>query len=117
MRFMLNENVSGAVIRELRDKGHDVTSLKESMRGATDRLVLQQAQSENRVLVTHDEDFAELAFRARLGAGCGIILLRLSGKNPAVDTCRILHALESMRDWKGRFAVVTGAEIRIRPLP
>jgi predicted nuclease of predicted toxin-antitoxin system len=113
---MLNENVCGAVIKELRQKGHDVLSVKESMQGATDRLVLQRAQSENRVVVTHDKDFAELAFRARLKAGCGIVLLRLGGRNPAADNRRILNALESRRDWKGRFAVVTDTQVRIRTL-
>jgi predicted nuclease of predicted toxin-antitoxin system len=117
MRFLLNENVSGAVIRELRQRGHDVRSVKETMRAAPDGQVLKRAQDENRVLVTHDKDFAELAFRARLGAECGIVLLRLSGRSPAVDNRRIVHALDGGREWNGRFAVVTDTQVRIRPLP
>jgi hypothetical protein len=32
MRLLTNENVSGRVIRTLRQRGHDVLSAKESMR-------------------------------------------------------------------------------------
>ncbi len=32
MRFLANENVTATVIRELRQLGHDVLSVKESMR-------------------------------------------------------------------------------------
>jgi len=30
-RWLVNENVSGTVIRELRERGHDVLSVKESL--------------------------------------------------------------------------------------
>lgn len=33
MRFLVNENVTGTVIRELRQRGHDVLSVKEEKRG------------------------------------------------------------------------------------
>ncbi|HKI20865.1 MAG TPA: hypothetical protein VKA15_23435 [Isosphaeraceae bacterium] len=32
MQLLVNENVTGTVIRELRQRGHDVLSVKESMR-------------------------------------------------------------------------------------
>ena len=32
MRLIANENISGTVIRSLRQRGHDVLSVKESMR-------------------------------------------------------------------------------------
>jgi predicted nuclease of predicted toxin-antitoxin system len=62
-RWIVNENVSGSVIRTLRDRGHDVVSVKESLRGAADPHILAQAQADERVVVTHDKDFGELAFR------------------------------------------------------
>ena len=36
MKFLVNENISNAVIVALRKRGHDVLSAKESMRGAGD---------------------------------------------------------------------------------
>ena len=74
MRFLANENVTATVIRELRQRGHDVLSAKESMRSHKDEVILARAQAEERIVVTHDKDFGELAFRSQLPASCGVIL-------------------------------------------
>ena len=68
-------------------------------------------------IVTHDKDFGELAFRFKLPATYGIILLRLSGSNRKADNARVLEALESRTDWVGHFSVVSDDRIRVRPLP
>ena len=117
MRLLTNENVSGTVVRSLRERGHDVLSAKESMRSEPDEKLLARAQAEGRVLVTHDKDFGELAFRNRLPAECGVILLRLTGDSPDVDNARALRAIESRDDWPGHFSVVSDDRIRMRPLP
>ena len=117
MRLIANENVSGTVIRTLRERGHDVLSVKESMRAASDGAVLARAQSEQRLVLTNDKDFGELAFRYGLPASCGVVLFRLSGVDPESDNRRVLQVLESRTDWEGHFAVVDHDRIRIRPLP
>jgi predicted nuclease of predicted toxin-antitoxin system len=76
MRFLANENVTGTVIEELRQHGPDALSVKESMRSERDDVILARAQAEERTVVTHDKDFGELAFRSRLPASCGVILLQ-----------------------------------------
>ena len=116
MRFLAHENVAATVIEALRRRGDDVLSVKESMRSENDEVILS-AQSENRVVLTHDKGFGELAFRARLPTSCGVILLRLSGHDPEIDNRRILNALASRTDWVGHFSVVTDTRIRMRPLP
>lgn len=117
MRLLVNENVTGTVIQELRQRGHDVLSVKESMRSETDAVILARAQAEQRIVVSHDKDFGELAFRSQLSATCGVILFRLSGSDRDADNARILEALESQSDWAGHFSVVTDDRIRMRPLP
>jgi predicted nuclease of predicted toxin-antitoxin system len=117
MRVLLDENTSGSVIQALRARGHDVVSVKESMRGQPDSAVLDRARREGRLLVTHDKDFGELAFRSRLPAPCGILLFRLSGSDPDSDSRRIVSVIESRDDWAGHFAAVTDARIRVRELP
>jgi len=117
MRWIVNENVSGTVIRTLRERGHDVLSVKESLRGAGDPDILARAQADQRVLVTHDKDFGELAFRFGLPATSGVILFRLAGADPASDNDRVLEVLESDVVWTDHFAVVTEDRVRIRPLP
>lgn len=117
MRMIVNENVTRTVIDELRRQGHDVISVKESMRGEGDDVILARAEAEQRLVVTHDKDFGELAFRFRLPATCGIVLFRLSGSEPDADNQRILDVLESRTDWAGHFSVVTDDRVRMRPLP
>ncbi len=116
MKVIANENIAGAVVRELRRRGHDVLSVRESMRGADDRSVLLRAETERRLIITHDKDFGELAFRHRHRAPCGIILFRLSGVPPSSDHHRMLQIIDSRSDWTGQFSVVTDDRIRMRPL-
>ena len=117
MRLICNENISGTVVEMLRDRGHDVLAVKESLRGATDVFILSRAQTKSRLVVTQDKDFGELAFRFGLPAGCGVILFRLGGNNPNVDNYRVVEVLESRSDWAGQFASATNDRIRLRPLP
>jgi predicted nuclease of predicted toxin-antitoxin system len=117
MRWIVNENVSGTVIRLLRERGHDVLSVKESLRGADDADILSRAQVERRIVVTHDKDFGELAYRCELPAGSGVVLFRLSGADRESDIRRILEVLDCGVGWTGHFAVVTDDRVRIRPLP
>jgi predicted nuclease of predicted toxin-antitoxin system len=117
MRFLANENVSGAVIRGLRGLGHDVVSVKEVMRSAADREVLSRAAAEGRILITHDKDFGELAYRHGLPSSCGIVLFRLSGSNPEIDAARVLAVLSQDLAFAAHFCVVTDDNLRIRRLP
>ena len=116
MRFLANENVSATVVQGLRARGHDVTWACEGLRGAADAAILACAQSEQRIVLTHDKDFGELAFRLGLPANCGIVLLRLAGNGPQADNRRALEALDSRDDWVGHFAVITDDRLRMRPL-
>jgi predicted nuclease of predicted toxin-antitoxin system len=117
VRFLADENVPGAVVSALRDRGYDVVSVRESLPGATDRAVLELAPKELRILITFDRDFGELAYNSMLPATSGIILIRLSRSTPAADNARVLAALDSRSDWPGHFSVISDDRIRVRPLP
>jgi predicted nuclease of predicted toxin-antitoxin system len=61
IRFHLDENVSGAVASALRRRGVDVsTAVDANLIGAADYEHLRFAQSQNRVVVTHDDDFTRI---------------------------------------------------------
>jgi Domain of unknown function (DUF5615) len=87
------------------------------LRSEKDPVLLARAQAEKRLIVTHDKQFGELAFRFGLPADCGVILIRLTGTGPDIDNGRVLDVLESREDWAGHFSVVTDDRIRMRPLP
>jgi len=117
MRLLADENVPGPVVTTLRERGHDVSWVKESLPGADDAVVLDFAQRERRVVVTLDTDFGELAFRSGLPANCGVVLIRLDWTDLEADNHATVVALTSRDDWSGIFAVVEPDRVRIRPLP
>ena len=116
MRILANENVPRPVVAALREIGHDLVWVRESMRGAADSEVLAQAQTEHRIVLTADLDFGELAFRSGLPAECGVILIRLDWNDPDGDNLAIITAVASRSDWSGVFAVVERDRVRVRPL-
>ncbi len=117
MRVLTNENIPKSVVQALRNRGHDVLSTKESLRGSRDELILDRAQAESRLVVTQDKDFGELAFRQGQRAEQGVILFRFNGDDPDLELARMVEVIESRPDWTGLFAVATEDRLRIRPLP
>ncbi len=117
MRILANENFPGDAIAMLRQRGHDVAWIREDAPGSSDRQVLTRAEAEDRVLITFDKDFGELAFRAKLPASSGIILFRILMPSSAHVARVAAAALESRTDWAGHFAVVEDTRIRMTPLP
>lgn len=116
MRLLADENLPGYMVEALRRLGHDVTWVRLDAPGSLDERVLERAASEDRVLVTADKDFGELAFRQRLPASSGVILLRVRGTAEA-RTAALVAALEAREDWAGQFAVVANDRVRLTPLP
>lgn len=112
MRFLVDESSGTAIVVYLREAGHDVLAVAETMPGARDTDILARALEENRVLVANDKDFGELVFRSGQGHA-GIVLLRLRDESPA-NRVRVLKAvLERYADrLPGRFAVATESGIR-----
>jgi predicted nuclease of predicted toxin-antitoxin system len=117
MRFLANENFPADVVTALQQRGHDVAWVRIDAPGSKDREVLARAQAENRILVTFDKDFGEMAFRARLPAQSGIVLFRILIPSPGHVTRVVVAALESRNDWNGHFAVVEDDRIRMTALP
>ncbi len=58
IRFYADEHIAKAVILGLRQRGVDILAVKETeMLSASDAEHFKRAQSENRVIVTQDDDF------------------------------------------------------------
>jgi len=98
-------------------RGHDVAWVRTDAAGSRDQQVLAWAQQDDRILVTFDKDFGELAFRAKLPISTGVILFRISMPSSAHVAQVAVAALESRTDWAGHFAVVEDTRIRMTPLP
>jgi len=117
MKLLANENFPRVAVEALRQHGHDVLWARLEMPGDDDVTILSRAQSEERLILTFDKDFGELAFRWGLSASSGVILLRFAADFPEVMATRIVEILDKQTNWAGLFSVVEAHRIRTRPLP
>lgn len=117
MKFLANENIPGQVVFALRERGNDVAWARSDFPGSTDSEVLSRALSENRILITFDKDFGELAFRSGLPASSDIILFRISAPSPEIVARIAISAIDSREDWFGHFSAIEDQRIRMTPLP
>ncbi len=58
-----------------------------------------------------------MAFRSRLPAACGIILVRLTIRSAGAVARIVTSALAMRTDWVGHFSVVEEDRVRMTPLP
>ena len=116
MKFLANENVAGDAVVALREKGHDVAWIRTDAPGSKDEDVLARAMAEQRILITFDKDFGDLAFRSHLPATCGIVLFRIPAPSSSVVANAVVAAIESRSDWTGHFSVIEENRIRMRAL-
>ena len=100
----------------LRASGHDVLWVRTAFPGASDPRVLERATLGQRVLLTFDKDFRELAFRWGLPATSGIILFRMRLISPAHISRTAVAAIGSRTDWAGHFSVVEEGRVRMTAL-
>jgi len=117
MRLLANENFPGDAVEALRRQGHDVFRVRTEAPGPRDKEVLELAQTQDRILLTFDKDFGELAFKHGLPARCGVVLFRIFVPSPEVAARKVVTALASRADRGGAFAVVEEHRIRLRRLP
>ena len=81
IKFLADENVSKTLTNFLRKEGYDIKDIKEErLFGVNDEKILELAKKENRIILTHDKEFAgvlnnPLNFK-------GIILIRYSNQSP-----------------------------------
>ena len=117
MRLLANENFPLDAVEALREYGHDVSWIREDARGSNDGQILARAQQENRILVTFDKDFGELAFHSKLSSTSGVILFRISPTSSQHIAHLAVQAIASRTDWTGHFSVVEDQRIRMTALP
>ena len=116
MRFLANENFPGPVIKALQSAGHDVVWVRTVRPGATDPDILTWAVREQRILLTFDKDFGELAGRSVPAPKCGVVLVRSRVPKPAEQGKHLAEVITARNDWPGHFSVIEPSRVRMRPL-
>ena len=116
MKFLADEGFPGIIVNMLRRNGHDVVWASEDYSSTSDKHILEIAQRDERIILTMDKDFGELAFKSKLLASCGIMLFR--GKITSLQHFAdfTIHVIESRDDWAGNFTLVEWGRIKMRPL-
>ncbi|OGA08278.1 MAG: hypothetical protein A3D95_08145 [Betaproteobacteria bacterium RIFCSPHIGHO2_12_FULL_69_13] len=113
MRFLADENCDIAVVRALRDAGHDVTMVKDRCRGAEDEAVAALALSEKRVLITEDKGFGQIA-QALSAARIGVVLVRFPTDARSEIGATVVNAVAGMGEaFEGGVAVVEPGQFRV----
>lgn len=116
MNFLADECCDTALVQALRQDGHDVVYVLESLRGADDDVILARAFAENRLLLTEDKDFGELVYRLRKPTR-GIILLRFGVAEYTLKIARLRELLQNSAErLPNAFVVLEANKTRIRPL-
>ena len=116
MRLLIDENVASAIADWLADEGHDVLRAAASLRSWDDEPIATRARFDDRVILTNDADFGEMAVRRGIQF-TGIIYCRF-GQSSAEDALtrvrEVWAQLESIV--AGHLVVVDRKKIRRRSL-
>lgn len=113
MRFLVDECTGTSVADWLKSENHEVFSVFEQWRGASDDSILEKCQLENYILITSDKDFGEMVFRNQKVHN-GIILLRCE-PNVFKNRIEVLKKLlqNHSDSLQNNFIVVTNDKVRI----
>jgi len=113
MRFLADESCDFAIVRTLRDAGHDVSEVRLISPGASDEKVINIAIQESRVLLSEDKDFGQLVF-ASTSNSPGVILARYPANARQKLASVVAEFVENNSEKiEGHFIVIQPGRIRI----
>ncbi|MGZ5482530.1 MAG: DUF5615 family PIN-like protein [Pyrinomonadaceae bacterium] len=115
MRFLVDRCAGTRIAAWLRTQGHDVVEARERGEDPGDRVLLEWAAQESRVLLTIDTDFGQLIF-LEAQPHAGLIRLPDVPSNQRIEIVRdLIHRFQS--ELEGRAIItVRGGKIRISGL-
>ena len=114
MRVLLDACVWGGAKSQLTEAGHDVVWVGDWDEDPGDDTILGRAHAENRVLVTLDKDFGEMAV-VREVAHSGIVrIVGISARRQGDVCLRVLERYGAELA-KGALVTVDAHRVRIRP--
>ena len=92
LRFIADECCPGSIVQALRDAGHDVRYAAETNQQAPDETIAELALADDRLVITQDFDFGEMAIRHRIPFH-GVVLLAFGQARIAERIARTLSVV------------------------
>jgi predicted nuclease of predicted toxin-antitoxin system len=118
MKFLADMGISPASVAWLNQQGHDAKHLSEErLHKLSDREIFDKADKENRVVLTTDLDFGEIAMSAS-SAKNSVIIFRQEDRTPASINQyleKVIYAAKTELE-KGVILTVQEGRFRIRHL-
>ena len=115
MRFLADECCDRELVLALRSAGHDVRYAAETDRGSSDSMLLEMSVSDDRILLTEDKDFGDLAIRRALPV-VGVVLVRISSADASKNGRVVLVLANAGERLSGSYTVIQAKKVRFRPL-
>lgn len=116
LKFLADEGFSFSITSALKNRGFNIKWVGDISPGVSDRVVYDIAQKEDRIILTEDKDFGELAVRFKLKV-CGVVLLRISSKEKELRNEMVFELLERFPEkLKGHLIIIDSQKFRFRQL-
>src|SRR5256885_1530643 len=116
MRFLIDRCAGTLIAEWLRTQGHDVVEARERGRDPGDRVLLEWAAQESRILITIDTDFGQFIFLEGQSHS-GLIRLPDVPSNQRIDIVRDLTERFQKELEASAIITVRGGKIRISQVP
>jgi len=114
MRILADENIQELTLWFLRELGHDIHGVHEAgLKSTPDADVFQQAQQEQRIVLTYNGDFADIRDLAGKDHH-GVIRLRIENQRIGYAHPLLKEALEKLQDMNLHNTLVTVMDDRLR---
>ena len=117
MQFLADENFPIDSISLLVEHGFSVRKAGLLFTGQTDVFLLQEAVSQQEIILTFDKDFGELIFKSLIKGCMGIVLYRLQKFLSSTPGKILLNLLQKDSiTLQGNFTVIDEDKIKQKPL-
>jgi predicted nuclease of predicted toxin-antitoxin system len=119
MKFLLDQNLSPALVEMLATLGHDTRHvLRIGMHKSPDFDILIEADANNEIILTHDLDFGDLLAMSGKSTP-SVIIFRISPINTNIFFELLRNNLPTLKEAleQGTLVIISSKNIRLRKLP